>query len=138
MSNSPWYREGLKFQCTGCGNCCTGDPGHVWVSRAEVAALALAMEVDVLEFETQCVRRVGKRKSLIEVDRGDCVLFDPETRQCRTYEARPVQCRTWPFWDSTLETPADWEETCAACPGCGHGPISPLARIEAQRLAIRI
>ena len=26
----PWYRDGLRFQCTQCGNCCTGDPGVVW------------------------------------------------------------------------------------------------------------
>ncbi len=138
MNNSPWYHEGLKFQCIECGNCCTGDPGHVWVSGAEIAAMALAMEVDVAEFESQCVRRLGNRKSLIELDRGDCVLFDLETRRCRVYEVRPAQCGTWPFWDSTLDTLADWEETCVVCPGCGQGPVVPLAQIEAQRVVMRI
>ena len=38
--NEPWYAEGLKFQCTGCGDCCTGAPGYVWVNQAEIDALA--------------------------------------------------------------------------------------------------
>ena len=41
--NEPWYSDGLKFDCTGCGDCCTGDPGYVWVSRAEIEALAAAL-----------------------------------------------------------------------------------------------
>ena len=29
-----WYaEEGLAFECTGCGDCCTGAPGYVWVIR---------------------------------------------------------------------------------------------------------
>ena len=36
----PWYQDGLRFTCTRCGNCCTGAPGYVWVTPAELEALA--------------------------------------------------------------------------------------------------
>ncbi|MFM7740581.1 MAG: YkgJ family cysteine cluster protein, partial [Planctomycetota bacterium] len=27
----PWYKDGLRFQCSQCGDCCTGGAGYVWV-----------------------------------------------------------------------------------------------------------
>ena len=36
----PWYSGGLAFECTRCGHCCTGDPGFVWVTEEELAAIA--------------------------------------------------------------------------------------------------
>lgn len=36
--NLPWYAPGLSFTCTQCGNCCTGEPGVVWVSDEEIHA----------------------------------------------------------------------------------------------------
>ena len=36
----PWYADGLNFTCTQCGNCCTGGPGFVWISREEIVRLA--------------------------------------------------------------------------------------------------
>jgi len=139
MSDKPWYHEGLRFQCTQCGNCCTGAPGYVWVTNHEIAALAeLVGQQDLAAFEQRYVRKVGARKSLKEFPNGDCVFFDPETRRCGVYGARPRQCRTWPFWDSNLRSPETWSETCQACPGSGQGQLYQLAEIEQQRGVIRI
>lgn len=139
MSDSPWYRDGLKFQCTQCGDCCTGAPGHVWVNQEEIAALAaLTGAVDISTFEAQFVRKVGVRKSLIEYSNGDCVFFDTAARKCTVYDARPRQCRTWPFWDSNLKTPEDWAHTCEVCPGSGKGKLVPLVQIEEQRKVMRV
>jgi len=102
----PWYRDGLRFQCTQCGNCCTGAPGYVWVNQQEIEALAAAVgETDLAVFEAKYVRKVGTRKSLKEFGNGDCVFFDGQTRRCTVYAQRPRQCRTWPFWDSNVRTP---------------------------------
>ena len=30
--------RGLRFECTQCGDCCTGAPGYVWVNKAEISA----------------------------------------------------------------------------------------------------
>lgn len=132
MNDKPWYCEGLRFQCTGCGRCCTGEPGYVYVTKAEIKALAAVLEMGVWEFEEAFVRPVGGRKSLVEHVNGDCVFYDNLSRRCRVYPVRPRQCRTWPFWGSNLRSPDAWERTCRACPGIGRGPLIPVAEIEAQ------
>src|ERR1700687_5119786 len=40
MPDESWYKDGLRFTCTKCGHCCTGDPGFVWVSDADLTAIA--------------------------------------------------------------------------------------------------
>ena len=139
MAEEVWYQDGLRFKCTGCGDCCTGAPGYVWVNQAEVDALAAEIgEEDVEKFESTYVRKVGIRRSLREFPDGDCVFFDPETRKCTVYAARPRQCRTWPFWDSNLRTPEAWDEACEACPGSGKGKLYQIGQIEEQRKVIRV
>ena len=117
----PWYKDGLRFQCTGCGDCCTGAPGYVWVNKEEIAALAAEVRHRRRRVRSAIRPRVGVRKSLNEYDNGDCVFFDGKTRKCRVYAARPRQCRTWPFWDSNIRTPEAWADTCEVCPGSGTG-----------------
>ena len=134
----PWYAEGLKFKCSGCGDCCTGAPGYVWVKKAEIAALAEAMEMEVEEFEEHFVRKIGIRKSLKEFPNGDCVFFDGANRNCNVYGFRPEQCKTWPFWDSNLKSPETWAETCEGCKCSGVGKLYSLEEIEAQRKIVKI
>ncbi len=132
-TQGPWYRDGLAFECTGCGDCCSGDPGYVWVDDAEITALAAHMQLDVDEFERRFVRQVGGEKSLVEYPDGDCIFLDPASRKCLVYEARPIQCRTWPFWSSNLQRKRDWKLTCTICPGSGRGRVYSLAEIETRR-----
>jgi len=135
----PWYHEGLKFTCSRCGDCCTGAPGYVWVNEEEIAALAALVENGNVEsFEDKYVRRVGARQSLKEFSDGACVFFDTTARKCTVYTARPRQCRTWPFWDSNLKTEADWQHTCAVCPGSGKGKLYTLEQIEDQRKVFHV
>ncbi|MCE9544708.1 MAG: YkgJ family cysteine cluster protein [Planctomycetia bacterium] len=138
MADGPWYKDGLKFTCSQCGDCCTGAPGFVWVNAEEIAALAKFRELSVEEFESKYVRKVGIRKSLVEFPNGDCVFFDGDTRGCTVYSARPRQCRTWPFWDSNLSSPAAWKSTCEVCPGSGQGTLVPLEEIRRQAAQIRV
>jgi len=133
----PWYRDGLPFGCTGCGDCCTGDPGYVWVDKAEVETLAAAAGLTVPEFQRKYTRLVGIRRSLVEYPNGDCALLGKD-RKCTLYEARPRQCRTWPFWASNLTSPERWKEVCQACPGAGTGPLIPLEEIEKSLSRVRV
>ncbi|HBB73336.1 MAG TPA: hypothetical protein DC048_02690 [Planctomycetaceae bacterium] len=133
-----WYGAGLRFQCTQCGDCCSGAEGYVWVNQAEIDALAAVKGMAVAEFEAAFVKRVGVRRSLVERPGGDCALLDEKTRRCTAYEARPRQCRTWPFWDSNLRSPEAWAEAAESCPGCNMGDIVPLERIIEQAAKIRI
>ena len=132
-NDEPWYADGLRFTCTQCGDCCSGEPGYVWVDQSEIDAMASVMGIEVEEFEHKFVRQVGVDRSLVEYPDGDCILLDPQTRRCTVYEARPIQCRTWPFWDSNLNRKRDWKETCEVCPGAGHGRLYSLDEIESAR-----
>jgi len=134
----PWYHKGLKFECTQCGACCSGDPGFVWVNQAEVEAMAHAMQMELEAFRDKFTRRVGSRTSLVEYPDGDCIFLDPQTRGCLVYAARPTQCRTWPFWGSNLKTREDWQETCAVCPGAGTGKLYDITHIESARKQKRV
>ena len=138
MEKQPWYKDGLRFECSQCGDCCTGAPGYVWVNKEEISKLADTQEMAVDEFESLYVRTIGIRKSLKEFPNGDCVFFDVQTRKCQVYEARPRQCRTWPFWDSNLKNEEAWELTCEVCPGSGKGKLHSIETIEAQRSVMRV
>ena len=126
----PWYGEGLQFTCTGCGDCCTGDPGYVWVGRKEIEALARLLGLSTNEFGKRYLRKVGSRYSLIEKPNGDCVFYD---RGCTVYPARPGQCRSFPFWSENLKSRKAWDEVAAECPGTNRGKLYTLENIRSIR-----
>lgn len=135
--DSRWYGEGLKFECTQCGNCCSGAPGYVWVTEEEIERIAGFIGRKRLGREH--LRRVGEQFSLTE-DRGsgDCCFLKrlPDgKRVCGVYPVRPLQCRTWPFWDDNLETRSAWAEAARGCPGMNKGPRYSLVQIEIRRTA---
>ncbi len=138
ISKEVWYAEGLRFECTQCGDCCSGAEGYVWVNQSEIDSMAERVGLTPLDFEKSYVKRVGVRRSLKERQNGDCVLLDEETRKCTAYEQRPRQCKTWPFWDSNLRSKKAWEEAAEACPGCNKGTVVPLETIVQQASKIRI
>ena len=129
-SEGPWHAEGLRFECTRCGACCTGAPGYVWVDLAEIEALAEFRGESVDAFSRKYVRRVHNRLSLIEKPGGDCVFWD-KAAGCTVYAARPVQCRTWPFWPENIESREAWEGVREVCPGAGRGNWFSLEEIQA-------
>jgi uncharacterized protein len=133
----PWYKDGLRFECTRCGNCCTGPPGFVWVNAEELAALARFRGETVEEVTALYTRAVERRHSLREKVNGDCVFFDRQ-EGCTVYPVRPRQCRTWPFWESNVETPQAWERTCTVCPGSGKGELIPAEEITRRLKVIRL
>ncbi len=128
----PWYKEGLRFGCTGCGNCCTIE-GHVWVDRREARRLARHLGIDLDAFGKKYLRKVGWRYSLTEVPipgvRGKraCVFWNGV---CTVYPARPRQCRTFPFWKENLESPETWLEAEGLSPGVGAGRLYSIGEIE--------
>lgn len=126
----PWYHAGLKFQCSQCGNCCTGSPGAVWVNDAEIEQIAAYLDKPIGEIRLFHTRPVRGKISLTEFANGDCTFFDGQSRRCQIYPVRPVQCRTWPFWGMNVVDEQAWQETCAVCPGSGTGDLVPLEEIE--------
>lgn len=133
----PWYAEGLHFRCTRCGNCCTGEPGFVWVSDEELAALAEFRGEPLDQVRDLYTRMARRGRTLREKGNGDCVFYDREAG-CTVYPVRPRQCRTWPFWESTVASAEAWERTCAVCPGAGRGDLIPAEEILRRVNVIRL
>jgi Fe-S-cluster containining protein len=129
--NDLWYKEGLPFKCTGCGQCCTGSPGYVWISDVEVAEMAALLQISVELFVRTYTRHVHGRLALIEHSRTyDCVFL--KERKCQVYSARPKQCRTFPWWPEHLKSRQNWEEAAKRCEGINHedAPLVSLAEIK--------
>src|SRR5262245_37194775 len=137
VMSDPWYHDGLRFRCTRCGNCCTGEPGYVWVNDEELAAISEFRQESLEETSGLYTRQVGRRVSLREKANGDCVFYD-RARGCTIYPVRPRQCRTWPFWESNLVTPQAWQNTCEVCPGAGQGELISSEEISRRLQLIRI
>lgn len=135
----PWYRDGLRFECTMCGNCCTGPEGVVLFTPDEGRAMAAKVGLPEDEFLRRYSRRVGRERSLTErrTEAGnDCIFLDrdavPGKAVCGLYEARPSQCRTWPFWEGNLRSRRAWEQAKARvpCPGMDSGPLHGLVQVR--------
>ena len=136
--SAKWYEAGLRFECTQCGNCCSGPPGAVWVTEEDVRAIAEFRGVSIGEMKINHTKLLRGQLSLREFANGDCTFLDGETRRCTIYPVRPAQCRTWPFWNSNLSSPEAWEKAKCVCPGMGHGTLVPLEIIQQQASVVDI
>lgn len=132
-NKSSWFSKGLRFKCTGCGQCCTGSPGYVWVNDEEIAEMAGRLKISPADFQRQYIRQVGQRRSLLENSRNyDCVFL--KDKKCQIYPVRPKQCRTFPWWQHNLQTEDQWNEAAKYCEGINHpeAPIIPSETILEQ------
>ena len=128
-SSERWYRNGLRFECGRCGHCCRG-AGNVWISDAEIASLARALEVSDDELRALYTRRVGRRGIVLRQKRNqDCVFWHSDSG-CQIYAQRPRQCRSYPFWDAVVRSRESWEAEASCCPGIGRGAPHPASSIE--------
>jgi Fe-S-cluster containining protein len=104
--------------CSTCqGRCCTGESGYIYVTKAEIFAIAELLDMDVNEFGVKYLFKNGYKYSLKEnkiEDSYECVFYDRESNGCKIYMARPNQCKTFPFWDY-FKTHVD--ELKDECPG---------------------
>jgi len=137
--------RGLRFECTMCGNCCTGPSGFVLFTDEEADAMAAEIGVPRDRFIERYTRETSLGRSLAEKPSAfgqDCIFLDRDTLPgkavCGLYGARPTQCRTWPFWKSNLQTRRHWERASEGCPGMNQGPLTDpgTVRITRDRLHI--
>jgi Fe-S-cluster containining protein len=123
MSSESLKIPRLRFECTGCGACCTqrGSYAHVYVNDEEASALAGHLGVSVATFRRRFtfVDREGWRQ--LRFDTGACTFLDPETKRCTVYAARPVQCRTFPYWPELFDSKGWTADAKALCEGLGRG-----------------
>ncbi len=128
--NDVWFADGLRFKCTGCGKCCTGSPGYVFLSPQDLSRLAKHFNLSDEEFTQRYTRTIDGQLALQDQNEGgDCVFL--KDKQCTVYDARPIQCKTFPWWIHHLRDPEDWKDAGARCEGIDH-PDAP--RIDALHI----
>jgi len=127
-------KEGFDFcfepaACDECGGrCCRGEPGHIWVSPAEIEGIASHLRTNPVDFTASCLRRVGGRLSIRERRTATdhfCLFFDEQSCRCTIYPVRPAQCRLFPFWNHFKTCR---EEVMKECPG-----VKPCRRERKER-----
>ena len=130
-----WFEDGLRFKCTGCGHCCTGSPGYVFLSQSDMERLSSNFSLSPEEFAKKHTRLVDGQYALLDrPGSDDCIYL--ENNRCSVYESRPVQCQTFPWWIHNLRDPEDWKEAGERCEGINHpdAPIIPSLEIQQQCL----
>lgn len=121
MAEQPWYKNGLKFECQRCGNCCSGVPGHVWVSDEDIPLIAKHLDIDEITFRQRyIITKNAEGPRLAQRQNDDCAFYN-SAHGCVIYEYRPRQCHTWPFWKSNVSKPKNWAGTSLNCPGMNQG-----------------
>lgn len=121
-SSEPWYKDGLQFECTKCGDCCNVWEGSVWLVEGDVPRLANYLnmpEEDVIEKYT------NKNKDDLVIqrkDNGECPLFEHGVG-CTVHEAKPNQCSTYPFMRMMQDSREGWDKLTGKCPGAKQGPL---------------
>jgi Fe-S-cluster containining protein len=132
--------EGLRFECTECGACCTrrGDYVHVYLSDDEADALADFLGLDAAAFSERhtVVDEFGWTR--IRFDGEQCPFLDGATNRCRVYPARPTQCSTFPFWRGFVKDGAWTKEVREICEGIGQGPVHPADLVESNMKAMEV
>lgn len=135
---------GLRFECTQCGNCCTGPPGYVLFTNQEAKAMARDMGVTSDIFWDRYTRSTIVGRSLKEKKSKygyDCIFLERDENEralCTVYKSRPEQCRTWPFWNSNLESPETWDQETQGCPGMNSGKLHSPQHIRITRDRVEI
>lgn len=124
-----WYRDGLKFGCQKCGNCCTvnGDYAYVYITDREARAIMEHMEIPRKEFmRSYCSRLEGRM--IIRFKNSTCAFL--KDNLCTIYKVRPFQCKAWPFWTENLDEWVWYEEVGDICPGLNRGKQYSPAEVE--------
>jgi Fe-S-cluster containining protein len=129
-----WYRDGLRFACRRCGNCCSGKGSVVVVTPREREALARHLSMSVAEFDARHTRVSMDDVVLVDDEEtGDCEWLerrDDGTTACRVNAAKPDQCRSYPFWPRVVASQQAWEAEGLRCKGIGQGDAVPQDEVD--------
>ncbi len=122
MQKDYWFKDGLKFSCQGCGKCCKGPGGYVWLNDEEALGFADKLNITKEQFYKKFIRLAYGKLSLIDNMQGDCIFMNDDGK-CKHYEQRPQQCRTFPWWPEILVDKETWDSNLYNCPGIGIGRL---------------
>ena len=105
----------------------------MWLTSANVLAMADALEMSEQTFLQRFVVGVGGRLSLREADNGACLLLDGSA-ECMVYAQRPQQCRDFPEWSCFESDDRAWQLATEYCPGIHRVPSAEVWALGRPKL----
>lgn len=130
MADKEFYKDGLRFECTGCGDCCKthGDYAYVYLTDANVDEISAHLGETVIDFLNKYCQNDKYGSVHLTMVNGNCNFL--KDKKCMVYPVRPTQCQAWPFWNENL----DAENWCGpvkeCCPGIDKGRLRSKEEIE--------
>jgi len=124
------------FQCQMCGQCCNGF-GGTYVTPEDIVRISTYIQADPDEFIPRYCDMTGAGPVLTQGPDGRCIFFD-EQNQCTIHPVKPRMCRAWPFLNTVVHHPENWDAMASACPGMVPSvPHMDLVRIVADHIEKR-
>ena len=127
-----FYKDGVRFECTRCGKCCTCD-GYVFINGDDLNNLIEGEKFSKEELLKHYLSSYQGYTVLRDKKNGECIFWDNEIMGCKVYKYRPIQCRTYPFWNVVLKTEERFKKESEFCPGIGKGKLYTEEEIEILR-----
>jgi len=119
------------FQCRQCGDCCIGF-GGTRLNKRDIQNIAQYLGISRHRLIAEYCQRVGKDLHLAQKSDGYCIFWD---RLCTIHPVKPRMCKAWPFIESVLAEPYNWQIMAGMCPGINPDvPIEPLKACVRKQL----
>ena len=123
------------FQCQQCGDCCKGF-GGTYVTRQDIKNISTHINFDREKFTDRYCDPSGSRQVLTLGKDGFCIFFDKE-RHCTIHPVKPRMCKAWPFIQTVVNHPENWNIMANSCPGMKKNvPHEDLQRIIKEKKSI--
>ena len=131
------YKTGKDiFDCQQCGDCCNGF-GGTYVTQQDILNISNYIHFDPDKFVTRYCDRSGSRSVLTRGADGYCIFFD-KIRQCTIHPVKPYMCKAWPFIQTVILHPENWNIMANSCPGMKkdipHKDLITILTIEKDKL----
>ncbi len=103
------------FECQLCGNCCKGF-GGTYVTPRDIINISTYICFDREKFIEIYCDPSGSRHVLTQGKDGNCIFFD-KVKQCTIHPVKPYMCKAWPFIQTVIDHPENWDIMAGSCPG---------------------
>ncbi len=114
------------FTCRRCGQCCRGY-GGTFVSEKDIEAISRYLKIDSRRLIAEFCQLSGGKAVLAQGKNGFCLLWDKD-KQCTIQPVKPEMCKKWPFIESLLVDPKNWQAMASSCPGIQADAPEPLIK----------
>lgn len=135
MSVNHFYKkQPVCFGCTGCGQCCGGDPEthYIELLAGEAERIRRYLQLSAARFQRKHLVSIEDIGTGIRINNdGRCSLLSAGNR-CLVYEVRPLQCSSYPFWPEVMQSKAAWLAEGSRCEGINQGEAVSPCHIETQ------